>query len=128
MFKSRIREVPKRKELSQSCHARMVGRNPKQSGISSYWIGCIVFYLLVSAVLYMMVKELGLWVALAVTAANYAYTVLAIGTMLRMRGDISERNFIILVIEGFKITSLLKKIGGYSASSKPTDSQRTKKS
>jgi len=81
---------------------------------------------LVSAVFYMMVKELGLWVALAVAAVNYAYMVLAIGTMLRMRGDISEKNFIILVFEGFKITSLRKRIRDDSGSEQSNNSPRSK--
>lgn len=58
------------------------------------WTCCISFYVLVSIILYMMVKESGLWATLTVTVVSYIPTVLAIGTILRMRGDITERGFI----------------------------------
>ena len=122
----RISDVPKGKRLTPGCQTRTAGLNVKQSGITCNWIGCMMFYLLVSAVLYLMVKELGLWVALAVAAVNYAYMVLAIGTMLRMRGDISERNFIILVFEGFKIISLRKRIRDDSGNEQSNNSPRSK--
>jgi hypothetical protein len=89
---------------------------------------CMLFYLLVSIILYIFVKEFGLWAALAVTAISYPLMVLVIATILRMRGDITESSFIGLVLEGFKITHLLKKTGGDSANIKPNNSPRSKKS
>ena len=87
----------------------------------------MIFYLIVSVVLYMMVKELGLWAALAVTAISYPLMVLVIATILRMRGDITERSFIGLVFEGFKITHLLQKTRNDSVSVKPNTPSRSKK-
>jgi len=89
---------------------------------------CMSFYLLVNIILYVLVKELGLWAALAVTAISYPHMVLVIATILRMCGNITERSLIGLVLEGFKITGLLNKIGGDSVSIKPNNSPRTKKS
>ena len=89
---------------------------------------CMVFYLLVSIILYIFVKEFGLWVALATTAISYPIMVLVIATILRMRGDITERSFIGLVLEGFKITHLLQKTRNDSASIKPNTPSSSKKS
>jgi hypothetical protein len=63
-----------------------------------------------------------------VITTSYRLMVLGIATVLRMRGDITERSFINLVLEGFKIIGLPKKIGGDSAKVKPKNSPRTKKS
>jgi hypothetical protein len=71
------------------------------------WTCCISFYVLVSIILYMMVKESGLWATLTVMVVSYIPTVLAIGTILRMRGDITERGFIGIVREGFKTIVML---------------------
>jgi hypothetical protein len=89
---------------------------------------CMLFYLLVSIISYVLVKEFGLWTALAITAIIYHFIVLNIATILRMRGDITERSFICLVLEGFKAINLFKKIWDDSAGSKPTNSPRAKKS
>ncbi len=89
---------------------------------------CMLFYLLFIIILYILWKEFGLLAALAVTEMSYRFMVLAIATNLRMRGDITERSFIRLVLEGFKTTSLFKKIGSDSVSVKPDSSSRTKKS
>jgi len=79
-------------------------------GLFRNWTCCIFFYMLVSIILYIMVKEFGLWAALAVTAVSYAHTVLTIGTILRMRGDITERGFTGIVREGFKTINMCRKV------------------
>jgi hypothetical protein len=89
---------------------------------------CILFYILVSIILYIFVKECGLWAALAVTAVSYPTMVLIIATILRMRGDITERSFIILIFEGFKITHLIQNIRNDSVNIKSNNPPRSKKS
>jgi hypothetical protein len=98
--------------------------------LKSFWnlAYFMIFYLLVSIILYIFVKEFGLWVALALTAISYPLMVLFIATILRMRGYITERNFIGLVLEGFKITHLLQKSRSDSTNVKMDKSSRSKKS
>ncbi len=69
----------------------------------------MVFYLVISIILYIFVKEFGLWAALSITVISYPHMVLFLATILRMRGDITERSFINLVLEGLKIIKLLQK-------------------
>jgi hypothetical protein len=88
---------------------------------------CMIFYLLVSIILYIFVKEFDLWVALVMTAISYPLMVLFIATILRMRGDITEKSFIGLVLEGFKITHLLQKSRCDSTDVKMDKSSRSKK-
>lgn len=82
-------------------------RKRKWFWILAYYM-LMLSYLLVSIILYIFVRECGLWAALAVTAISYPLMVLIIATILRMRGDITEKSFISLVLEGFKITYLIR--------------------
>lgn len=82
----------------------------RKPGIFWHWTNCIFFYVLVSTIFYITGKELGLLAALALAAASYTFMVLAIGAILRMRGDIQERHFINVVREGFKSINIFSKL------------------
>ena len=89
-------------DISKSIHMK--------PGIFWHWTSCIIFYVLVSAIVYIMGRELGLLAVFVYTVASYTFMVLAIGAILLMRGDIQERNFINVVREGFRSINILSKL------------------
>jgi hypothetical protein len=87
----------------------------------------MLFRLLVSIILYLFVKEPVILATVAVAVMSYPFMVLVVATILRMRGDITEKSFINLVFKGFKITRLIRQDRNDLTNVKPNTTSKSKK-
>lgn len=72
----------------------------------------LLFYAIIFVTAFFSFSKLGFLGGVGVVIGTYALTTLMMGVILRMRGDISETNFLAMVREGFRAVHLLRKTDG----------------
>lgn len=81
----------------------------KQLGITKDTLIFLLFYIIIFITAFFSFSQLGFLLGAGVIIGTFAIVTLIMGIILRIRGDISETNFLALVREGFKALHLLRK-------------------
>lgn len=69
----------------------------------------LLFYVVIFVTAFFSFNKLGFLGGVGVVIGTFALVTLMMGVILRVRGDISEANFLAMVREGFKALHLLRK-------------------
>ena len=74
----------------------------------------LLFYVIIFVTAFFSFSKLGFFAAVGVVIGTFALATLMMGVILRVRGDISETNFLAMVREGFKALHLLRRTNGHA--------------